>query len=322
MSDMISRDTGARQRVDLRIALVTATAARDLDADLPPLIEALRRRGAVVSVPAWDDPRVQWAEFDVALLRSTWDYTDRIGEFLEWCGRCEAHTRLVNPAAVVRWNTDKHYLLDLARARVPVVPTRFVEPGEDPVGVLQAFLERGGADPGVACLRTYAEFVVKPAIGAGSRDAARYGRTDGAAAAGHVRRLLEAGRSVMLQPYLARVDQDGETAVLYFGGQYSHAIRKGPLLRAGAPLVEGLYAPEDIRPREPAAAELETAAAACAAIPFPPPLYARVDLLRDADGTPVVVELELTEPSLFFAQAPGAVERFVSHLMRFAVPAR
>ena len=160
----------------------------------------------------------------------------------------------------------------------------------------------------------FGEFVVKPAIGAGSRDAARYGREESGRALDHLERMLAAGRSVLLQPYLARVDQQGETAVLYLGGTFSHAIRKGPLLRTGAALVEGLFAPEDIRPRQAEASELAVAAAAYAAIPSAAPAYARIDLIRDEAGAPVVLELELTEPSLFLANAPGAADRFARHL--------
>lgn len=322
MSDMISGQTRRDQPVQLRIALVTADAARDLDPDLPPLVEALHSVGARVEVPSWDDPAVDWSAFDAALLRSTWDYVDRIEEFLAWCDRCAALTRLLNPPPVLRWNTDKHYLLDLARAGVPVVPVRFVEPPEDGDRSLDDFLTGVAAGLSAGRAGAFDEFVVKPAIGAGSRDSARYGRADVAAARDHVRRLLGAGRSVMLQPYLGRVDHAGETALLYFGGEYSHAARKGPLLRRGAPLVEGLFAPEDIRPREPAAAELAVAAAAYAAIPFDPPVYARIDLLQDEEGAPAVLELELTEPSLFFAQAPGAARRFAVHVLRAAAVTR
>jgi O-ureido-D-serine cyclo-ligase len=322
MSDMISRRRTSDQPVQLRIALVTAEAARELDEDMPPLTAALRSAGAEVAAPAWDDPGADWSGFDLALLRSTWDYADRREEFLAWCDRCATLTRLLNPPPVLRWNTDKHYLLDLDRAGVPVVPVRFVEPRDDGQRALEDFL--GGTAAGLSAGRAGAfdEFVVKPAIGAGSRDAARYGRAEAAAASDHVRRLLGAGRSVLLQPYLERVEHAGETALLYFGDEYSHAIRKGPLLRRGAPLVDGLFAPEDICPREPTAAERAVAAAACAAIPFDPPVYARVDLLQDESGAPVVLELELTEPSLFLAHAPGAAQRCAVHVLRAAAATR
>lgn len=302
--------------MNVRIALVSADAALPLDEDMPPLVAALTAAGVEVTTPSWDDATVDWGRPSLALLRSTWDYVDRIDEFVAWCDRCAGQTRLLNPPAVVRWNTDKHYLVHLAQAGVPVVPTRFVEPGSDPAAEIDSFLG-GTVHPvtvGSAC--EFTEFVVKPSIGAGSRDAARYGRHEADRARQHVERLLAAGRSVMLQPYLGRVDDHGETAVLYLGGTYSHAIRKGPLLRAGTGLVEGLFAPEDIRPREPDSAELAVAAAAYAAIPFEPPVYARIDLIRDQDGAPVVLELELTEPSLFLAHAPGAAERLTRHLLR------
>lgn len=302
--------------MNLRIALVTAREALPLDEDMPLLRTALAEAGATADVPCWDDVGVDWSAYDAALLRSTWDYVDRIDEFLAWCERCARQTQLLNPPGVVRWNTDKHYLVHLAEAGVPVVPSRFVEPGADAPAELAAFLadKPGGCTIGRA--PDFDEFVVKPAIGAGSRDAARYARDELNAALRHVERLVGAGRSVMLQPYLSRVDAQGETAVLYLGGGFSHAIRKGPLLRRGAGLVEGLFAPEDIRPREAEPAELAAAAAAYAAIPFAAPAYARIDLIRDQTNAPVVLELELTEPSLFLAHAPGAAGRLARHLVQ------
>ena len=119
----------------------------------------------------------------------------------------------------------------------------------------------------------------------------------------------------MLQPYLERVDRHGETAMVYLGGRFSHAIRKGPLLRVGEGLVAGLFAPEQISPREPDAAELRVAAATLAAIPFERPLYARIDLIRDGAGAPVVLEAELTEPSLFLAHAPESAGSLASAIL-------
>ena len=283
-----------------RIALVTAREALALDEDMPLLLRAVREEGVEAETPCWDDPEVDWGRYDLAVLRSTWDYVDRIDEFLAWADRCAERTRLVNGPQVVRWNTDKHYLQDLARAGVRVVPTTFVEPGADPREALARFL----AGPGGG------EFVVKPAVGAGSRDAARYRRRDVERAVVHLRSLVGSGRSAMLQPYLAHVDRHGETAAIFLGGRFSHAIRKGPLLRVGSGMVEGLFAPEQITVREADAGEVAVAEAALAAIPFERPLYARVDLIRDGRGDPVVLELELTEPSLFLAYAPGSAERY------------
>lgn len=297
------------------IALVTAHEARALDEDLPPLVAALRALGAEVDTPSWDDPAIDWSRYDASVIRSTWDYADRIDEFLDWAERVDARTRLCNPPAVLRWNTDKHYLRDLARAGVPVVPTRFVEPGEAPDDALASFL-RGGTDAlSVGRAGGFDEFVLKPAVGAGSRDAARYRRDETLRARDHLGRLLEAGRSALLQPYLSRVDEVGETALIHVDGCFSHAIRKAALLRLGGGLVTGLFAPEEISARQPGADELAVSAAACAAIVGGPTLYARVDLIRDGEGRPVVLELELAEPSLFFTFSAGSAERFARAIL-------
>jgi O-ureido-D-serine cyclo-ligase len=310
MSRELPQEDAGKSAAGPRIALVTARAALGLDTDMPPLLEALRAAGARPETPYWDDSAVDWSVFDAAVLRSTWDYVDRIDEFLAWCDRCHRLTQLVNPPAVLRWNTDKHYLRDLARTGVPVVPTRFVPPGADAAAELGLFLAMSPHSVTVGRACGFDDFVVKPAIGAGSRDAARYRRSDTAAGVGHLGRLLEAGRAAMLQPYLGRVDERGETAVLYLGREFSHSIRKGPLLRAGADLVEGLFAPEDISSRIADEAELAVAAAAYGALPFEAPPYARIDLLHDEQGDPVVLELELTEPSLFLTHAPGSAATF------------
>lgn len=283
------------------IALVTAAAARDLDEDLPPLATALRDASMDFHIVDWDDTAVDWAQFGLAVLRSTWDYTLRLPEFLVWAERASAATRLVNPLDVVRWNTDKHYLGDLARAGVPTVSSHFIEPSEDAGVLLERFLN----------VHASQEFVVKPTVGAGSRDAHRYGHEERILALAHAKRLLDAGRSVLLQPYLDRVDVHGETALVYFAGAFSHAIRKGPLLQRGGEPTRALFAAEHITPRVPHADELRVAESALAAMPFEQPLlYARVDLIRDGADKPCVLELELTEPSLFFAHGDGAAQCF------------
>jgi O-ureido-D-serine cyclo-ligase len=286
------------------IALVTAAAARTLDEDLPPLVGALRDAGAQPAVVDWDDATIDWSRFGLAVLRSTWDYTQRLPAFLSWVDRAAAETTLLNPAEVVRWNTDKHYLAHLARAGIPVVPSTFIEPGADAHDALDAF-------PG-----DVEEFVVKPSVGAGSRDAQRYGRGERESAAAHAKRLLDQNRSVLLQPYLRRVDELGETALLFFDGRFSHAIRKGPLLKRGEGPTRALFATEHITPRAPGADEIAVASRTLAAIPFAQPLlYARVDLIRGDDGAPRVLELELAEPSLFFEHAEGSADRFAAAIL-------
>ncbi|MBB5209147.1 ATP-grasp domain-containing protein [Chiayiivirga flava] len=278
------------------LALATAIAAAGLDDDMPPLLDACLAAGIDTHVVAWDDPTVSWARFDAVLLRSTWDYTQRLPAFLAWCDCMTALTTLLNPLPIVRWNTDKHYLADLAAAGVPTVPSAFVEPGQ----AADAFPDHD-------------EFVVKPTVSAGSRDTQRYVRAERAAAVAHAQRLLDAGRAVVVQPYLHAVDEAGETALLFFDGRFSHAIRKGPLLARGADATRALFAAEHITARTPSDEEKAIARRALDAIPHGRPLYARVDLLPSPAG-PQLLELELTEPSLFLATAAGAAARFAELL--------
>jgi glutathione synthase/RimK-type ligase-like ATP-grasp enzyme len=280
----------------MKLALATAIAAHALDEDLDPLLAACREAGIDTSVLAWDDVTVSWGRFDAVLLRSTWDYTDRLPEFLAWCERTATVTQLWNSVDVVRWNTDKRYLGELAKRGVPVIESRYLAPGEDP-----------------SQLPDLEEFVVKPTVGAGSRDAQRYAKADREAAVAHARRLLDQGRHVLVQPYLQAVDQDGETALLFFGGEFSHAIRKAPLLKRGEGPTRALFKEEHIQPRLPSAAELAVARRVLAALPFDTLPYARVDLLPSEDG-PQLLELELTEPSVFLPYGEGAAARFAAVL--------
>jgi hypothetical protein len=265
------------------VALATFGGFPDLYDDDRLALPHLEAAGIHATPAVWDDPGVTWSAYDLVVVRSTWDYTTRRDEFLEWAGSVP---RLLNPVEVLRWNTDKHYLADLAEAGVPVVPTAFVEPGD------------------VHEVPPY-EHVVKPTVSANAQDTARFAAGQDSSA--HAQRLLDAGRPLMVQPYQRAVDDDGETAVLLFDGAHSHAARKAPVL------VPELADPEDvaITPRDARAAELDVARAALAAVPWPEPLlYARVDLVPGPDGAPLLMELELTEPSLFLAQSPGAAARF------------
>lgn len=291
----------------MNVVLVTARPARGLDEDEPPLHLALQTAGCNVQIAEWDDPKVDWASFDIALLRSAWDYAERVSEFLAWVQKASKLTHVLNPLPVVRWNTDKHYLAQLGQAGVATVPSTFIEPGEDALRAIRKFLDS----------YAHAELVVKPAVGAGSRDTERHRRTELAAAVAHATRLLGANRSVLLQPYLGRVDRDGETALMFFEGRFSHAIRKGPLLPPGGAATKGLFAAESITPRVPGADEMKLAEQVVAAVPFGTPLYARIDLIRDDGGAPCLLELELTEPSLFFGHAAGSAAEFTAAVLRW-----
>lgn len=277
----------------VRVALATAAEAVGLDDDEPPLLAALRARGIAVEPVVWDDPAVDWAAWDLAVLRSTWDYPRRRDAFLAWARQVAAATAVHNPPEVITWNSDKRYLLELTAAGVATVPSAIVAPGER------------------VALPADGPFVVKPSVSAGSQDTARYEPADRAAAAAHAARLHAQGRAVLVQPYVADVDVRGETAVVHIGGGYSHAIRKGPILAGDVETVGGLFAREQIDAREPTGAEQATADAALAALPFPAGdlLYARVDLVPAPDGSPLVLEVELVEPSLFLRFDAGAADR-------------
>ena len=284
-------------RATPRVALVSCREYPVGDEDGALLITACTNAGLDAQWRVWDDHSVHWGSYDLVVLRATWDYPSRRDEFVNWA---ESVPRLVNPADIVRWNTDKTYLQDLADVGLPVVPTTWLGVGDS------VHLPAAG------------EYVVKPAVGAGGRDTARYRPEHADLAAKHAQRLLAEGRRVMVQPYLSAVDEVGETALFYFGGEYSHAIRKGPLLIGPESLVDGLFRPESVSPREPAAAGLDVAERVLAAVPGGADrlLYARVDLLPDSAGAPQLLELELTEPSFFLAYAPGAADRFATVLAR------
>jgi O-ureido-D-serine cyclo-ligase len=291
------------------VALVTARVAAATDADLPPLLQALADVGLTVAAACWDDPTVDWSAFRLAVLRSPWDYVFRYAEFLEWLARTEQVTTVLNPPRVVRWSTDKRYLHDLAAHGVPVVPTTFFEPCSEPFS--EPCFEPSDPRPQMqqlpAGLAGGSDLVVKPVVSAGSKDTMRH--SSPSAALDHVHTLLAAGRAVMVQPYQDAVDGYGETGLVYFEGVFSHAFRKGPILGRDAAPTEEFFAPEEITVREPSAAEREVADAAIAASP-PDLLYARVDLVPDRNNQPVVLELELAEPSYFVSVAPGSARRF------------
>jgi hypothetical protein len=285
-------------RGEPRVALVTCAELSDLDSDDRLLLAPLAHRGVPARPVVWDDPEVDWSAYDLAVLRSPWDYALRRDEFVAWA---QTVPRLANPADVVRWNTDKRYLDELSSAGVPTVPTGWVAPGEP---------WRFPADHG--------EYVIKPAVSAGSQDTGRYDLADPEhreLATAHVRRLGEAGRLTMVQPYLSAVDTVGETALLFLAGPdgpvFSHAIRKGPMLSGPDLGVDGLYKPEEITARTPTFEQLAVAEKVLGAVSGGPErlLYARVDLIPGPDGGPLLVELELTEPSLFLGYADGAANR-------------
>lgn len=279
------------------VALATCAFLPDLDDDERLLIPALAAYGLIAEPRIWDDPTIDWNDFGVVVVRSTWDYSDRRDAFLEWCARPR---RLLNPMPVIEWNTDKRYLRELAGAGIPIVPTTWVGPGAEPFDVPDA------------------EVVVKPSVSAGARNTSRYRSGDDELVRAHVERLRAEGRTVLLQPYVASVDAAGETGLIYIDGVLSHTIRKGPVLHARGVATDSLWAPEDISLRPPDPAERELAETTLDSLRWPRDtlLYARVDLVRGDDGRPMLLELELAEPSLFLGFGDGAAERLAMGIAR------
>ncbi|MBL1080896.1 hypothetical protein JK359_02725 [Streptomyces actinomycinicus] len=288
-----------------RIALATYDPGTgpSLDTDLPVLVRALGDAGAEAEARYWDDPEADWGGYDLVVIRSTWDYSWRAAEFAAWVERVGALTRLANPAPVVRWNTDKCYLAELAAAGVPTVPTRYIAPGE-PAG-----------------LPVGHEFVIKPTSGAGSRFVARYTPGEHAAAARHLERLHADGLTAMVQPYMPGIDERGERALQFFGGRLLHASRKGAVLTPGAPYDADKAVHPGLEPWQPTAAELAVAEKALAAVPGGAGLlYARVDLVDGDHGEPCLMELELVEPNLFLWLHPGSLPHVTAAILRAAQP--
>ncbi|MET7656493.1 MULTISPECIES: hypothetical protein [unclassified Streptomyces] len=290
-----------------RVALVTYDPRPEpsKDRDLPVLRAALEAAGAEADAVCWDDADADWASYDLAVIRSTWDYSWRAAEFTAWAERCGKLTRLANPAVVVRWNTDKRYIGELAAAGVPTVPTHYLAPGDS---------------VGPADLPADHEYVVKPTSGAGARYAARYTPDRREAAVQHLARMHAEGLTAMVQPYMRSIDTGGERALQFFGGRLLHASRKRAVLAPGTAFDADKVAHPGLEPWTPSPAELAVAERALAAVPDAPELlYARVDLVDGDDGEPCVMELELVEPNLFLFLHPGSVPTVVAAILAAAV---
>ena len=274
--------------------LVTATDMPKADPETPLLAAALRERGVDAPIVGWDADH-PWGEADLVVLRSPWDYVDRLEEFLSWCDDVAATTRLTNSATTVRWNAHKGYLQSLIELGVPTVPTLLVAAGA-------ALPDLAGVFPDAA------ELVVKPAVSVGANGTER-GQASSEALQHHLRDLTSSV-DALVQPLVESVLREGETSLLFAGGLFSHAIRKIP-----AP---GDFRVQDhhggsVHTHEATNAEMTVAARALAAAPEPAS-YARVDLVA-IDGQPMVMELELIEPELFLRMDPDAPGRFAEALL-------
>lgn len=288
----------------MRIALATCSDLPDWEVDDAPLHAALRARGVALEQPPWDAP-VDWSAFDAVLIRTTWDYWHRRDAFVAWAESTAAQTRLLNPARVVAWNTDKRYLRPLGEA-VPLAPTVWLE--QNQAVDLAALLTARGWPRGF----------IKPVVGASASDTLRFSADEAHTAQTHLDALL-ARQGAMVQPYLPRVETDGEFSAIFVDGQITHGVRKVPV--PGDYRVQDDYGASDepytLSPAEAAAAQ-RVLAAAESLLGVGTLLYARADFLWADDGTVFLNELELVEPSLFFRHGPGAAERLADALIRRA----
>lgn len=279
----------------MRIALATAPAVEpDRDADF--LLPALRRRGATAELVQWGRAGVEWSDYDLVMLSSTWDYHERVDEFRAWLKATAKASRLCNPLQTVLWNLDKRYLRELEQQGVPTIPTIWSDLSPD-----DEMLELAGE-------LGWSEVVLKPCIDLGAMQLARVELTDAPLI------LPRMPRPAMLQPYLRSLESEGELSLVYIGGELSHS-----LVKRAAPgdfRIQPIYGGTHERIDPPAEA-VEIGAAAIAAAPGDP-LYARVDLVRGDDQSLRLIELELIEPALYVDVAPERAEPIARALLAAA----
>lgn len=291
------------------IVITDSYPIEDPDHDTPLLVAALRERGVDAAPVVWHDPAVDWSAFDLLVLRSPWDYPERMGELTAWLAHVERATTLVNPPALVRWNLDKRYLAELADAGVAVVPTAYCD---DLDAVRRDLADRGAAP-----------VVLKPAISAGARDTGLF-RADDAASLALAGRIIEGGYVVMVQPEIPELSAGREKALYLVDGILTHAIAKGALLAPGGGLRGGVYQ-EDPQPVATTDAEAAFARQALAAVEAVTgcdvPLYARIDLVDSAEHGIVLLEAELFEPALNLHVAPPHVTTVVADAVVRRLPA-
>ncbi len=281
-----------------RVAFLTLHDPTGFVIDDELAIEPLARRGVAVDTVPWDRADVDWASYDLAVLRSTWDYQDHAEAFFATLATIEASgARLANGLDTVRWNLRKSYLRDLASSGVAVVPTLWRDRLH--AGELMPLFEEAGAR----------EAVIKPQVSGNAQGAFRFDRATVALRAAEIEAYF-ANRPLMIQPFERGILDEGEFSLMYFNGQHSHSILKVP--KAGDFRVQEEHG-SDVRAITPEPALLAAGDAAMSAI-GKRLLYGRVDLVRNG-GEFRVMELELIEPALYLRMDPGAPDRFADAIV-------
>ena len=263
------------------------------------LSEAFRAIGFHAVRVDWSDPTIDWSRFRAAVFRTTWDYFTRFAEFNSWIGLVETQTTLCNAPSIVRWNMDKHYLLDLERQGVPIVPSRFLERGSA-VAVAALLEETGGS-----------QAIVKPCVSGGAHHTYRVDRENAEEIDSIVGPLLQ-DVSMMFQPFLEEIVRTGEDTLMVIDGRYTHAVRK--VAKPGDFRVQAEFGGtvQDLVPTSEHIEVAERAMAACS----PAPAYGRVDMVRDHEGRLAVMELEVIEPELWLRYHPPAAEAMARGIVR------
>ncbi len=284
----------------MRIAIATCVNLPEPDPDEPMLLAALRAAGHSAAAMAWDDPDARFDAIDACVLRSTWNYYRKAGEFAAWIDTVASKTRLFNPPHVVHWNMHKGYLRDLERGGAPIVPTEFVSHGGklDLAGLMS---ERG-----------WSTVVVKPSVSAGSFRTHRFTSRQAAEAQQTLDRL-SAERDAMIQPFLPAVETEGERSLIWIDGDFTHAIHKHPRFAGQEESVELAEFNAGLRT---AGERVIDAVRRASVFPITELLYGRVDLMPGPGGEWLLSEFEVIEPSLFFLEFPPALGRFVRAVSR------
>ena len=285
------------------IALVTTQAARGHDHDLDILTAALDAAQQKWQIVNWDDVAIDWTQFSIAVLRSTWDYYARLDEFIAWVDRVSAQTTLCNPAEIVRWNVDKRYLQEMSAHGIPVMATTFVA---QLIDITQELIAQ--------------DVIIKPVVSAGSNNTARH-RNDLVAARAQLDHILSDAGVAMVQPYSPTIDSVGETGLVYLGGKFSHAFGKDAVFGEAEQVHNGVHVQEVITARtaNPNEHLLGDSVMKFLINKFGvTPLYARIDMVTNIDGVPEIMEVELTEPSLYLHLDARSPERAASALANAA----
>lgn len=266
-------------RVTMPGSPVRRSDAFEHDQMMENLTVAFEARGAKVTDVSWDDKDVDWSTFDAVMIGTTWDYWDRLDEFLETLKKIETQTRLYNASSLVRWNIDKRYLRDLEGKGVSLIPTIWADKATPEV-IADAF-DSFGAE----------KLVAKRQVGAGA-DGQHMLKRDGI--------VPDMPHPMMIQPFMDAIVKEGELSFIFIGGELSHTLLK--TAAKGDYRIQSAYGGQET-PVDPAPEDVAQAAKVLAAAPVKP-LYARVDMIRGEDGSLCLMEMELIEPFLYPLQGP------------------